>query len=86
MELVCTRRTARAPVRDEPQYRIKSETGSHLRSANDPSWRPSTVADMATRRFPRALRADKSPGGYVVRDANRQGLRCLTIIGTEALT
>jgi hypothetical protein len=28
------------PVRDEPQYRIKSETGSHLRSANESELAP----------------------------------------------
>jgi hypothetical protein len=40
----------------------------------NPSCRPSTVADMATRRFPPPWRADKIPGGYVVRDANGQAL------------
>jgi hypothetical protein len=30
-----------------------------------------------TRRFPAPWRADKMPGGYVVRDANEQALACL---------
>jgi hypothetical protein len=40
----------------------------------NPSCRPSTAADVTTRRFPPPWRADKIPGGYVVRDANGQAL------------
>ncbi len=32
---------------------------------------------MTSRRFPPPWRADKIPGGYVVRDANGQALACL---------
>ena len=32
---------------------------------------------MTTRRFPPPWRADKIPGGYVVRDANGQALVCI---------
>jgi hypothetical protein len=31
---------------------------------------------MTSRRFPAPWRADKVPGGYVVRDANGQALAC----------
>jgi hypothetical protein len=33
-----------------------------------------SIEPMTTRRFPAPWRADKMPGGYVVRDANRQAL------------
>ena len=32
------------------------------------------IGGMTTRRFPAPWRADKMPGGYVVRDANGQAL------------
>jgi hypothetical protein len=42
---------------------------------------------MTTRRFPPPWRADKIPGGYVVRDANGQALTCIYSrnSGAEAL-
>jgi len=46
--------------------------------------RPSTVADMAARRFPPPWHADKIPGGYVVRDANGQALAYIYSRDNEA--
>jgi hypothetical protein len=39
---------------------------------------------MTTRRFPAPRRADKMPGGYVVRDANGQALVYVYSRETEA--
>jgi hypothetical protein len=39
---------------------------------------------MTTRRFPAPWHADKMPGGYVVRDANGQGLAYLHSGGNDA--
>jgi hypothetical protein len=39
---------------------------------------------MTPRRFPAPWRADKIPGGYVVRDANGQALVCVYSRETEA--
>jgi hypothetical protein len=43
-----------------------------------------TMPDSPHRRFPPPWRADKMPGGYVVRDANEQALAYLYGRETEA--
>jgi hypothetical protein len=40
--------------------------------------------DIASRRFPAPWKADKIPGGYVVRDANGQALAYVYARGTIA--
>jgi hypothetical protein len=45
---------------------------------------PAVSTSMTSRRFPPPWRADKVPGGYVVRDATGQALACLYGRETEA--